>query len=64
MRERAAIVYFGVSTVLLVAPAYLWLGNHIDPRVFGLPWSLVYVLGVIAANLGVLIWMYRAGVGR
>ncbi len=64
MRERLAIAYFVVSTVVLVAPVYTWLGNSIEPRVFGLPWSLVYVLGVIAANLGVLTWMYRAGVGR
>ena len=26
----------------------------------GLPWSLVWVLGVIAANFGALVWLYRA----
>ncbi len=64
MRERLAIAYFAGSTLVLIAPVYLWFGNSIEPRVFGLPWSLVYVLGVIAANFGVLSWMYRAGVGR
>lgn len=64
MRERAAIAYFVLSTCVLVAPVYTVLGNRIEPRVLGLPWSLVYVLGVIAANFGVLLWMYRNGVGR
>lgn len=64
MRERLAIAYFIVSTGALVAPVYTTLGNRIEPRVLGLPWSLVYVLGVIAANFAVLVWMYRKGVGR
>ncbi len=64
MRERLAIAYFVASAALLVAPLYTVLGNHIEPRVFGLPWSLVYVLGVIAANFAALAWMYRSGVGR
>lgn len=64
MRERVAIAYFVASTAALVAPVFTRLGNHIEPRVAGLPWSLVYVLGVIAANLAVLAWMYRKGVAR
>ncbi|MEM6290467.1 MAG: hypothetical protein AAGA54_04350 [Myxococcota bacterium] len=64
MRERLAIGYFVASTVALIAPVYTTFGNSIEPRVGGLPWSLVYVLGVIAANFAVLAWMYRAGVGR
>jgi len=64
VRERLAIAYFVVSTAALVAPVYTTLGNRIEPRVFGLPWSLVYVLGVIAANFAVLLWMYRKGVAR
>jgi hypothetical protein len=64
VRERLAIAYFMVSTGVLVAPVYTVLGNRIEPRVFGLPWSLVYVLCVIAANFAVLVWMYRKGVGR
>ena len=58
--ERVAIGWFVVSTVLLVAPVYTALGNHIEPRVLGLPWSLVYVLVVVSANTGVLAWLYIA----
>lgn len=54
VRTIAAIAYFAVSTVMLVGPVYGWLGNSIEPRVLGLPWSLVYVLVVIAANFVVL----------
>lgn len=57
-----AIAWFVGSTGLLIAPAFMTLGNHITPRVFGLPWSLVYVLGLIAANFVVLLVLYRRGV--
>jgi len=60
--KRAALVWFALSTVALVAPVFHALGNHIEPRVFGLPWSLVYVLGIIAANFAVLVLLYRANV--
>ena len=56
---RAAALYFVASTVVLVAPVYTWFGNHVEPRVFGLPWSLCYVLGVIATNFIVLALLYR-----
>jgi hypothetical protein len=58
---RAALVWFAISTALLVAPLYTWLGNAIEPRVLGLPWSLVYVLGVVLLNSAVLAVLY---VGR
>ena len=57
---RLAIVWFVVSTVVLIAPVYTWLGNRIEPRVLGLPWSLVYVLGVIVLNTVVLAALYAA----
>ena len=59
---RWAIAYFGFSIVLLTGPVYGWLGNRVEPRVFGLPFSLVYVLLVIAANFGVLALLYRSRV--
>ena len=55
---RLAVLWFVFSTALLVWPLYPWLGNHVHPRVFGLPWSLVYVLIVIAANAVVLNVLY------
>jgi len=64
VRERLAIVYFVASTVLLIAPVYTSVANRIEPRVLGLPFSLVYVLAVIAANFVALAWMYRKGIGR
>lgn len=53
------MLWFLVSTALLVWPVYPWLGNHVHPRVLGLPWSLVWVLLVIAANFVALLLLYR-----
>jgi hypothetical protein len=60
--ERLAVAYFGLSTALLVAPLFTVLGNRVEPRVLGLPWSLVYVLLVVTANFVVLALLYRARV--
>jgi hypothetical protein len=54
-----AVLWFLLSTVALVWPVYPWLGNHVHPRVLGLPWSLVYVLLVITANFAALLLLYR-----
>lgn len=56
---RLAVAWFVLSAAALVWPVYPWLGNHIEPRVLGLPWSLVWVLLVIAANFVVLLLLYR-----
>jgi drug/metabolite transporter (DMT)-like permease len=58
VRTGAALVWFSLSTVLLIAPVFPWLGNRIEPRVAGLPWSLVWVLGVVALNFAALAWLY------
>ena len=57
---RAAPLFFVASTALLVWPVYPVLGNSIEPRVLGLPWSLVYVLLVIVGNALVLTALYVA----
>lgn len=57
---RLAAAWFVLSTALLVWPVYPWLGNHVHPRVLGLPWSLVYVLLVITANFAALLGLYHA----
>ncbi len=59
---RAGVAYFAVATALLIWPLYPALGNRIEPRVFGLPFSLVYVLAVIVANTLVLAALYGARV--
>ena len=56
---RVAAIYFLFATAALVWPLYPWLGNHIEPRLLGLPWSLVYVLLAIASNFAVLLVLYR-----
>ena len=58
---RLGIVYFVLASAAVVWPIYPWLGDHIEPRVLGLPWSLVWVLGVIVANFVVLAALYRYG---
>ncbi len=59
-RHAVAIAYFVAATLALIWPVYPWLGNRIEPRVFGLPWSLFYVLAIIFANALVLMWLHRS----
>lgn len=54
-----SVAYFVVATAALVAPIYTEVANRVEPRVFHLPFSLVWILGVIAANTLVLTLMYR-----
>ncbi len=56
---RLSLLYFALATATLVWPIYPWLGNHVAPRVLGLPFSLVWVLTVIICNFGVLVLLYR-----
>lgn len=56
---RILVAYFLVSSALLIWPLHGWLGNHIEPRVFGLPWSYAYVLSIVVANFIVLALSYR-----
>jgi membrane-bound metal-dependent hydrolase YbcI (DUF457 family) len=56
---RLALSYFVVATAALVWPLYPWLGNRIEPRVLGLPFSLVWILVIIASNFCVLALLYR-----
>lgn len=53
------MLWFAASTAALVWPVYPWVGNRVEPRVLGLPWSLTWVLLVIAANFLVLLGLYR-----
>ncbi|HFE46146.1 MAG TPA: hypothetical protein ENJ18_11745 [Nannocystis exedens] len=59
---RLGVAYFVLATALLVWPIFPALGNRIEPRVLGLPFSLVYVLAVIVANTLVLAALYGARV--
>jgi len=59
---RVAPLFFVATTALLVAPLYPWLGDSVEPRVWGLPWSLMYVLLVIVINAAALTGLYMARV--
>ena len=59
---RMAPLFFVATTALLVWPLYPWLGDTIEPRVLGLPWSLVYVLLIIVVNAVALTGLYVARV--
>lgn len=55
---RVAPLFFVATTALLVWPLYPWLGDAIEPRVLGLPWSLAYILGVILLDTAALTALY------
>ncbi|MCY1059848.1 hypothetical protein [Nannocystis sp. SCPEA4] len=55
---RLSPLYFVATTAALVWPLYPLLGDHIEPRVLGMPWSLAYVLLIILANTAVLVGLY------
>lgn len=56
---RLSLLYFALATAALVWPIYPWLGNRIEPRVLGLPWSLAWVLIVIGCNFAVLLVLFQ-----
>jgi hypothetical protein len=56
---RLSLLYFALATASLIWPIYPRFGNHIEPRVLGLPWSLIWVLIVIACNFAVLALLYH-----
>ncbi len=55
---RLAPLYFVATTLLLVWPLYPRWGDSIEPRVLGLPWSLMYVLAVVGLNTAALVGLY------
>jgi len=56
---RLSLLYFARATASLVWPIYPRFGNFIEPRVLGLPWSLVWVLIVITCNFAALALLFR-----
>jgi hypothetical protein len=65
-RRRLALAgsftWFAFATAAMVAPIYPAVGNRIEPRIFGLPFSMTWVLLFIVANTIVLALLYRSGV--
>lgn len=58
LAARLAPLFFVVMTALLVWPLYPWLGDAIEPRVLGVPWSLAYIVGVILLDAAALTALY------
>lgn len=55
---RLAPLFFVGMTALLVWPLYPWLGDTIEPRVLGVPWSLAYIVAVILVDAAALTALY------
>lgn len=53
-----ALLLFAATTACLVWPLYPLLGNSIEPRILGLPWSLTYVLLIIGVDAVALVFLY------
>ncbi len=60
---RLSPLFFVGTTAALIWPLYPLLGDHIEPRVLGLPWSLAYVLAIILLNTAILAALYVAQIG-
>lgn len=58
LRTRLAAGYFLVLIALSIWPFYPAWGNHLEPRVLGLPWSIVYVLLIVLASFAGLVAFY------
>ncbi len=54
-----ALLYFVLATATLIWPLYPAFFDRIEPRVFGLPFSLAWILIVIASNFVVVGLLYH-----
>jgi hypothetical protein len=59
LATRLALIWFVLATATLVWPIYPRWFDRIEPRVGGLPFSLVWILIIIAANFAVVALLYR-----
>lgn len=63
-RHRLFGVYCAVCLGAVVWPGYAWLGNRIEPRILGLPFSLTWVIVWVLLTFGVLAIYDRTGEKR
>jgi len=59
----AFALFCACAFVALTWPVYPRLGNRIEPRVLGLPFSLAWIVGWTVASLIALV-LYERGVSR
>jgi len=57
MRHRRKLLggYYVVCFLAVVWPGYAWLGNRLEPFVFGLPFSFAYNIGWVLLSFVVLL---------
>lgn len=61
VRSQAAFGAFCLAALAaLTWPGYAWLGNRIEPRLLGLPFSLFWIVAWIAASFAALCALERA----
>ena len=64
-RSRLRIGLFGLYVVTCLAmvcwPGYEYFGGRIEPYVFGLPFSLAWVVGWVLVTFGVLTAFHLTG---
>jgi len=61
--ERLFTLFVLACLAALTWPGYAWLGNRIEPRVMGLPFSLAWVVGWVVATF-VAMLCYHLSVKR
>ena len=66
-RPRTRDLLFGLYALVclfaLIWPGYDWFGNRIEPFVFGLPFSLVWVIGWVGLSFVALVTYHSSGDG-
>ncbi len=56
---RIAVVCFLVLFAFTQPPLVFWLGNRIEPWIFGVPFLYGYLLILYVLLIGVLLWTKR-----
>jgi len=61
VRHAAFLAYVVACFAAMTWPVYAWLGNRIEPTVLGVPFSLAWVVGWVAATFVALALYDAAG---
>ena len=64
LREFLFAGYVVCCLFALTWPGYAWLGNRIEPYVFGLPFSMAWILGWVLLSLAALVTYHATGETR
>ena len=61
LRNLLFALYVICCAGALTWPGYDWLGNRIEPRWFGLPFSLTWIIGWVSLTFVVLVIYHASG---